>query len=190
MSANMARQRGRVQLEHSDLCLPMNMAKMEKGGISRAAIDDIQCVIKIPVAEVREEKIGGVAFHGQNTVKVAIAKHLAMLRQHHMDGCLPCQMAPQKIGRQPGDAKEQVHLHQTDTDSQLQSRPHLCLEWHLFMEHHPRHQVAIPGLKFPKSSICWPDMCIHILLNPALKMLLLIQMPRIASTIQVWIQIC
>jgi len=39
MSATMARQGGRVQLEQSDMCLAMDMAKMANGEFSRAAID-------------------------------------------------------------------------------------------------------------------------------------------------------
>jgi len=37
MSGTMARQGGRVQLEQSDMCLALNMAKIPKGGFSRAA---------------------------------------------------------------------------------------------------------------------------------------------------------
>jgi len=40
MSATMARQGGRVQLEQSDICLALNMAKMAKGWFSRAAIEE------------------------------------------------------------------------------------------------------------------------------------------------------
>jgi len=42
MSATMVRQGGRVQLEQSDMRLALNMAKMVKGGFSRAAIDETQ----------------------------------------------------------------------------------------------------------------------------------------------------
>jgi len=40
MSATMARQGGRVQLEQSDMPLALDMAKMAKGGFSRAAIEE------------------------------------------------------------------------------------------------------------------------------------------------------
>ena len=56
MSATMARQGGRVQLEQSDMGLALNMAKTAKGGFSCAAIKEMQQLIKIPHAEVREEK--------------------------------------------------------------------------------------------------------------------------------------
>ena len=91
MSATMARQGGRVQLEQSDMCLALNMAKMAKCGFSRAAVEEMQYLIKKPRAEVREEKKRGVEFHGHNKVKAAIARHPAMLRQNQTPGCLPCQ---------------------------------------------------------------------------------------------------
>jgi histone H3/H4 len=54
MSATMARQGGRVQLEQSDMRLAFNMAKMAKGEFSRAAIEEMQQLIKKPGAEVQE----------------------------------------------------------------------------------------------------------------------------------------
>jgi len=56
MSPTMARQGGRVQLEQSDMCLALNMAKMAKEGFSRAAIEEMEYLIKKPRAEVREGK--------------------------------------------------------------------------------------------------------------------------------------
>jgi len=91
MSATMARQGGRVQLEQSDMRLALNMAKMAKGGFSRAAIEETQQLIKKPCAEVREGKKRGVRFPGHNKVKVAIERHPAMVRENQKDGCLPCQ---------------------------------------------------------------------------------------------------
>jgi hypothetical protein len=67
------------------------MAKMEKGGFSRAAVNETQYVIKKPCAEVREEKKRGVEFSGHNKVKAATARHPAMIRQNQMPGCLPFQ---------------------------------------------------------------------------------------------------
>jgi len=52
MSATMARQGGRVQLEQSDMRLPLNMAKMGKEGYSRAAIEETKYLIEKPHAEV------------------------------------------------------------------------------------------------------------------------------------------
>jgi hypothetical protein len=91
MSATMARQGGRVQLEQSDMRLALNMPKMAKGGFSRAAIEETQQLIKKPRAEVREEKKQGVDFPGHNRVKAAIERHPAMVQENQTDGCLPCQ---------------------------------------------------------------------------------------------------
>jgi len=91
MSATMARQGGRVQLEQSDMRLALNMAKMAKGGISRAAIEETQQLIKKPHAKVREEKKRAVEFPGHIKLNAAIKRHPAMVRENQTDGCLPCQ---------------------------------------------------------------------------------------------------
>ena len=90
MSATMARQGGWVQLEQSDMRLALNMAKMAKGGISRAAIEETQQLIKKPRAEVQEEKKQSVEFPRHNKVKAAIERQPAMVRENQTDGCLPC----------------------------------------------------------------------------------------------------
>jgi len=64
MSATKARQRGRVQLERSDMRQALNMAKMAKEGFPRAAMEESKYHIKKPRAEVREEKKRGVEFPG------------------------------------------------------------------------------------------------------------------------------
>jgi hypothetical protein len=56
MSATMVRQGGRVQLEQSDMCLALNMAKMAKGRILRSTIEVTQQLIEKPHGQVREEK--------------------------------------------------------------------------------------------------------------------------------------
>jgi len=56
MSATMAMQGGRVQLEQSDMRLAFTMAKMAKWGWSHAEIEEKQFLILNPRAEVREEK--------------------------------------------------------------------------------------------------------------------------------------
>jgi hypothetical protein len=71
--------------------LALNMAKIAKGGFSRAAVEETQYLFKKPRAEVREEKKRGVEFPGHNKVKAAITRHPAILRQNQMAGCLPCQ---------------------------------------------------------------------------------------------------
>jgi hypothetical protein len=52
MSATMARQGVRVQLEQSDMRLALNMPKIAKEGFSRAAIEETKYVINKPRAEV------------------------------------------------------------------------------------------------------------------------------------------
>ena len=91
MSATMARQGGRVQLEQSDMRLALNMAKMAKEGVSRAAIEETRYLIKKPHAKVREEKKRGVEFPGHNKVDAAIQRHPAMVRRNQAPGCVPCQ---------------------------------------------------------------------------------------------------
>ena len=72
MSATMARQGGRVQLEQTDMCLALIMAKMDTGGFSHAAIEETQHLIKNPRAEVRNEMNRGVEFPGHRKVKAEI----------------------------------------------------------------------------------------------------------------------
>jgi len=81
MSATMARQGGRVQLEQSDMRLALDMAKMAKEGFSRAAIEETKYLVKTPHAEVREEKKWGVEFPGRKKVKAAIQRHPGIIRQ-------------------------------------------------------------------------------------------------------------
>jgi len=56
MSATMARQGGRVQLEQSDRCLALNMVEMAKGEFSHSAAEAMYFLIKKPPAEPREDK--------------------------------------------------------------------------------------------------------------------------------------
>jgi hypothetical protein len=70
--------------------LALNAAKMAKEGISRAAIEETQFLIKKPRAEVQEEKKRDVEFPGHKKVKAAIGRHPDMLRRNHTAGCLPC----------------------------------------------------------------------------------------------------
>jgi len=91
MSATMARQGARVQLEQSDMRLALNMAKMAKGGFSHAAIEETQYMFKKPRTKIREEKKRGVEFPGHNKVNAVIERHPAMVRQNQTPGCLACQ---------------------------------------------------------------------------------------------------
>jgi hypothetical protein len=89
MSATMARQGVRVQLEQSDMRLTLNMARVAKEGFLRAAIEEMKYLIKKQGAEVGEEKKRCVEFPGYKKVKAAIQRHLAMLRHNQTSGCLP-----------------------------------------------------------------------------------------------------
>jgi hypothetical protein len=71
--------------------LALNMAKMAKGGFSRAAIEETQQLIKKPCAKVREEKKRGIEFPGHQKVKAAMERHPAIVYKNHTAGCLPCQ---------------------------------------------------------------------------------------------------
>jgi len=55
MSATMAKKGGWVQLEQSDMRLAWNMAKMAKGGLLHAAIEEMQYMIQKPHADVRKK---------------------------------------------------------------------------------------------------------------------------------------
>jgi len=106
MSATMARQGGRVQLEQSDMRVALNMAKMAKEGFSRASMEATNYLIRKARAEVREEKKQGVEFPAHKKVKAVIERHPAMLRQNQTSGCLSCQNGtaknPQTCWRRKG----------------------------------------------------------------------------------------
>jgi len=91
MSATMATQGGRIQLEQSDMNLALNMAKMAKEVFSRATIEETKYLIKKPRAKVWEEKKRSVEFPRHKKVKAAIQRHLAMLRHNQTSSCLSCQ---------------------------------------------------------------------------------------------------
>jgi hypothetical protein len=52
MSATMARQGGQVQLEQSNMCLALNMAKIAKGDFAHASLEETQFLIKKSCANV------------------------------------------------------------------------------------------------------------------------------------------
>jgi len=97
-------------------------------------------------------------------------------------------MALQSIRKHAGDAKEQVYLHPTDAESQLQSQ--LQSQRHFCPEHHKPQPVSLPELNITKSLIGRPDLRIYKHIFPVLNYLLSMHLPRIAWTIQILIQIC
>jgi len=97
MSATMSTQAGWVQLEQSDMCLALNMAKMAKAGFSRSAIEELQNLIRNPRAEVQGKRKRGFQLAGHKHLKAAIERHLAILCQNHPTPWLPCQNGTTKF---------------------------------------------------------------------------------------------
>ena len=186
MSATMARKGGRVQLEQSDMRLALNMAKMAKGGFSRATIEETQFLIKKPRVQVREEKQRGAEYPGHNNVKAAIERHRAKLWDNQTDGFLPCHNGTAQNPQTRWRRKGTLQLHQNHSESRHQNRRHIYPKCHLF------HPVTMRRRTYPKSKVCHPDMCIYILilLFPVCNLSILMHMPKIASVIKIIIQIC
>jgi len=135
MTGTMARQRGRVQLEQSDIHLALNMAKMANEGFLRAVIEETQYLFTKPCAEVQEEKKLGVVFPGHKMVRAAIGRHLTLHCQNHPDWCLPCQngtaMNPLTLWRRKGTGEPPPNW-----PRQLTTEP---------MRHLPRMPPTPPG---------------------------------------------
>jgi len=91
MSATMARQEGRAQLEQSDMRFSSNMAKMANQRFSCAAIEETQQGIKKPRAQVREDIRWGVELPVHQKVNAAIERHPAMVYNNPTDCRLPSQ---------------------------------------------------------------------------------------------------
>jgi len=127
MSATMARQGGQVQLEQSDMRRALNVAKMAKEGVLHATIEEMQYLMKQPVAKVRNEKKWGVEVPGHEDVKAAMKKHLAMVCGNQMDGCIPYQMGQHRIRRHAGGVKAQLYLDPIYSDSQHFNLRHVRL---------------------------------------------------------------
>jgi len=184
MSATMARQRGRVQSEQSNMRLAMNVAKMAKEGFSCATIQETQFLVKKPRAEVQEEKKGGVEFCAHRKVKAVVERHPAMLHQNQTAGCLPCQNGtaknPQTQLRRQGTGAPPPDRHRQPTPEATQPPP----------ETPPAPSGHSSRAQRPNLSICRPDMRIHTHLLAVLNSLRWMLLPRIASTIQISIQIC
>jgi len=180
----MARQGGRVQLEQSDMRLALNMAKMAKGGFSRAAMEETQQLITKPRAEDREEKKPGVEFPGHRKGKAAIERHPALVYQNQTDGCLPCQNGtannPQARWRRKGTgAPPQVRPRQPTTG--LTPPP-------------PGTEPAPSGDQNRAQSSKIPNLpagfeYAHAPL-PGAQFSIMIHLPTIASTMKILFQIC
>jgi len=66
------------------------MANMGKDEFLCVTIEVTKYLNQNPDANIREEKEWGIEFLVHNKVKDTIEGHMAMLRQNHMAGCLPC----------------------------------------------------------------------------------------------------
>jgi hypothetical protein len=69
--------------------LALDMAKMARQELCRAAIDGMQDLIKKPHAKVQEVNEQGVEFPGQQKVKTTIERNLAIHHQNNRARCLP-----------------------------------------------------------------------------------------------------
>ena len=104
--------------------------------------------------------------------------------KHTRTAAILANMAKQRILRHAGGTRERVHIQQTN-----------AVSWHLNWRHlrpelHLHHLVTMGDPKLPQSKARHPDMCIYILLFPNLNFAILMQRPRMASTIKIIIMIC
>jgi len=76
--------------------LALNVAKMAKGEISCATMEETHLLIKKPHAEVREVKKQGVEFPRHRKAKAPMERHLAMVHENQTDGFLPCENSTAK----------------------------------------------------------------------------------------------
>jgi len=93
-------------------------------------------------------------------------------------------MAQHLIPRHVGSAQVWLHLHQTDSDSRHQNWLHIRPECHLC------HPATLWEPMLSTSKVCYPVICIYMLLFPALNFAILMNIPRIVSVIKILIQIC
>jgi hypothetical protein len=91
---------------------------------------------------------------------------------------------PEWIGRDGDCWTVQMPLHPTN-NNYLPLNP-----YYFIMKQELCHQMTMSELEGLQMTICHSDMCIHMLLFPVHKVSMLMHLPRIASTIQIIIQIC
>jgi len=180
MSATMARQGGRVQLEQSDVCLGLNKAKMAKEGFSHAAIEETKYLIRKPHAEVREEKKWGVEFPAHKQVKAAIQRHPALLLQNQTAGCLACQ---NRTAENPQTRSRRKGTGATPPDRRRERAPKPTPP---LPGTPPPQPVTLREFNLLKSLIWLPDIRIWIQLFPTRNL----SMSRKPSTTPILVQIC
>jgi len=184
MSARKARRGDQVHLELSDMHLALNMAKMSQGGFRTTLPREHNTWLWNPVPKSEKRWCGDLSLLGIERWRLCWKDTWRCFVNTTWMDALLAEMALRRICRHTGGAKNQLHLTPTISDSRHQNQRHLCLQFNL---HHP---VRERELRFPKSIICYPDMCIHTLLFPALNFSISMHMPRIASMIPISIQTC
>jgi hypothetical protein len=140
--------------------LAMNSAEMPREGLSCAAIDEMEYLIKAPRTEVRKDMKRVVAYPRQKKVKAVIQRHPAMFCHNQTSICLPCQNGTAKNPQTPWRLKGTGSPPPPDPECRLQSR------LHLLPTRDPPQPVTLLELNCLKSSICQPDIRIGIQLFP------------------------
>jgi len=151
MSATMGRHGGRVQLKQSDMCLALKIAKMTKEGCSRATIEETKYLIKKTSPRSEKRRSGALSLLGTKWSGLQYKDTRQCFVKSKHPAAFLANIAPLRIHRDAGDAKEQVHLHPTDAESRLPIRLHHCPACH------PPQQVPPPDFNVRKSSICPQD---------------------------------
>ena len=105
MSATMARQGGRVQLEQSDMCLACDMAKMAGVGFSLATIGEMQCLTKKPRPEIPDEKKRGVEYPRHTMSRLRWNNTQLLFGIIKSTASFTAKMAEHRIPRDAGGAK-------------------------------------------------------------------------------------
>ena len=80
--------------------LALNMTAMANGGFIDVTREKMQYVIKIPYADVQEERKLRIVFPVHRNVNTAIERHPAMVCENQMHGCIPCQICTPKDAHQ------------------------------------------------------------------------------------------
>jgi len=150
MSATLARQAGRIQLEQSDMCHIWNRSKMAKGGYSRAAIEETQQLIKEHRTEVKKWRSEVLTLPGITRWRLWSKDTWQLFAKIKWMAVLLVEMAPHEIDRYDGGAHARVHLHH---------------DWrHLGPERHQHHLMM---KRAPKQKVCHPHICIYTICFPA-----------------------
>jgi hypothetical protein len=157
------------------------MAKMAKKGFSHAAIEETKYLIKKPPAEVEKRRSRVLSFLGIKRCRLRYQDTRQCYVITNCPAACLAKLAPQKIHRHAGDAKERMHLPPPNAECGLQRR----LQLH--PARHPPQPVTLPELNRLKSSSCQLDLRIGIQLFSVWNFS---KMIRIPSTIPIFFEIC